>query len=109
MTQKRGTVYIAPTASSVPESRMVDPETSLFWVSWQNDAADDVIEWRDDVLGAEAAIAWGRRRADVVVIRLGHAGGTYFSAGSRPDASIPSWPPQTPPPEGWFRPRSDDD
>jgi hypothetical protein len=109
MTKKRGTVYIAPSASKVPADRMVDPKTSLFWVSWQEDAADDVIEFRDDIVGAEAAIAWGRRRADVVVIRLGHTGDTYFSAGERPDPSVPSWPPQTSPPEGWFRPRADDD
>jgi hypothetical protein len=85
VTGSRGTVYIAPTASEVPDGRMVDPETSLFWVSWENDAEDDVGEWRDDIVGAEAAITWGRERADVVVIRLGHTGDTYFSAGEIPE------------------------
>ena len=87
---------------------MVVPDRSSFWVSWQEEGLDDVIE-SDDILGAEAAIAWGRERADVVVIRLGHMHDTYFSAGDIPDPSMPSWPPQTPPPEGWFTPRPDDD
>lgn len=108
MAEKRGTVYIAPSAFDVPTGRMVDPETSLFWVSWQDETADDVVESRDDIVGAEAAIAWGRERADVVVIRLGHRGDTYFSAGDIPDPSMPPWPPRTPPAEGWFTPHPDD-
>jgi hypothetical protein len=106
MSEQRGTVYIAP-SGDVPTGRMVDPDTSSFWVSWQDEGLDDVIE-SDDIVGAEAAIAWGRERADVVVIRLGHTDDTYFSAGDITDPSGPSWPP-TPPPEGWFTPRPDDD
>jgi hypothetical protein len=108
MPEKRGTVYIAPSGSDVPSGRMVDPDTSSFWVSWQEEGLADVIEWRDDIVGAEAAIAWGRERAAVVVIRLGHTGDTYFSAGDIADPSVPSWPPRTPPPEGSFTPRPDD-
>jgi hypothetical protein len=89
---------------------MVDPETSTFWASWQNDerALEDV-----DIVGAENAIAWGRERADVVMIRLGHRGDTYFSAGAvyDPDDSDepphPAWPPLGPPPGGWYTPEEE--
>jgi hypothetical protein len=83
---------------------MVDPETSLFVVSWEDE--DDVIE-STEVRGAEAALAWGRERAEVVLIRLGHTWETYFSAGDRPEESLPAWPSQASPPEGWFTPRPD--
>jgi len=99
--QKRGTVYIAPAAFEVPEGRMVDPATSAFWVSWQGEELFD----DDAVVGAEAAVAWGRDRAEVVFIRLGHTEDTYFSAGSEhPDPKTPTWPPSEPPAEGWFVP-----
>jgi hypothetical protein len=101
--KKRGVVFIAPTRVDIPAGRMVDPTTSWFWVSWQD---DEPIE-NEDVLGAEAAIAWGRERADRVAIRLGHTADTYFSAGIRPTGD-PQWPPLRVPPEGWFTPRGDD-
>ena len=110
--EKKGTVYIAPSAFEIPPGRMVDPEESRFWMSWQDwdkiREAGELIE-STDVDGADAAIAWGRERADVVLIRLGHSDGTYFSAGDTPDASMPPWPPKMPPPEGWFTPRADGD
>src|SRR5206468_4526 len=53
-----------------------------FWASWQDDdepaALEDV-----ELVGAEAAIHWGRARSCTVLIRLGNRGDTYFSAGSR--------------------------
>jgi hypothetical protein len=55
MRARRGTVYIAPSASFPADGRMVDPATARFWVSWQDDELDDAIE-NDDVLGAESAI-----------------------------------------------------
>src|SRR4051812_38468084 len=62
--RRRGTVYIAPIAFFVGQGRMVDPATATFWVSWQ----DDTLVEGDNVVGAEAAIAWGRehRGADSV-------------------------------------------
>ena len=83
---------------------MVDPGTSLFWVSWQ----DDEVLAHDDLTGAEAAITWGRERSDRVLIRLGHSEGTYFSAGRETVPDMPQWPPSGPPPEGWFTPPADD-
>lgn len=107
--ERRGNVYIGPSAHFEPDGRMVDPATSLFWVSWQNDR---VIE-DDDIRGADAAIEWGRQRSDYVFIRLGHRGDTWFSAGAKhppdnPDEPLPIWPPSGPPPEGWYTPTEDD-
>ena len=111
--ERRGTVYIAPTAGFEPDGRMADPETTLFWVSWQdNRPLED-----DDIRGAEAAIEWGRERSDYVLIRLGHRGDTYFSAGTKHppenpddpyDEPLPIWPPSGPPPEGWFTPTDEE-
>jgi hypothetical protein len=91
---------------------MVDPAVADFWVSWQDDAAlaDEVIT------GADQAIAWGRERADIVFIRLGHSVGTSFTAGDvtppeevdpdpEPQWPPPPWPP-TKPTEGWWYPPS---
>jgi hypothetical protein len=111
---RRGTVYIGPSAFFAPDGRMVDPATSLFWVSWQGD--DRVLE-DGDIHGAEAAIAWGRERSDYVMIRLGHRGDTFFSAGTKHppdnpddpyDEPLPIWPPSGPPPEGWYTPTDDE-
>jgi hypothetical protein len=79
-TERRGEVYIGPSAHFEPDGRMVDPETSLFYASWQDNR---VLEDEDDIRGAEAAIEWGRERSDYVIIRLGHRGDTFFSAGTK--------------------------
>jgi hypothetical protein len=102
-------VYIAPAAWHVPDGRMVDPETCRFWVSWQDDEADENVE-DAEIDGAEAAIAWGRARSDEVLMRLGNTGETYFSAGDihlTDDLGgggdpYPLWPPPAPPAEGWW-------
>jgi hypothetical protein len=107
--RKQGRVYICPSIEmpvQPADGQMVNPETALFSASWQT--PEQVLE-DVDIVGAEAAIAWGQERADVVLIRLGHRGDTYFSAGSihkeylaDPDEPMPIWPPSGPPPEGWF-------
>jgi hypothetical protein len=105
---RQGTVSIAPSAWNIPDGRMVDPETSRFWVSWQIHDAEKgeggVLE-DAEIVGADAAIAWGRERADEVFIRLGDTGDTDFSAGAvAGDDPIPRWPPSGPPSDGWFHP-----
>jgi hypothetical protein len=99
---RRGEVWICP-EGYVPSGRMIDPEGAELSVSWQDDdlLADEVVR------GGAAAVEWGRRRADVVMIRLGHHEGSYFSAGdSHPadEKGVPHWPPAGPPPEGWWTP-----
>lgn len=99
---KRGVVWIAPSFPDVPAGRMVDPATSWFWMSWQDEGVVD----QEEVLGAENAIAWACERAADVLIRLGQSDDTYFSAGIGPAyGSLPKWPPAIPS-EGWFRPAS---
>lgn len=83
---------------------MANPADSRFEASWQSDEG-----LHDGITaeGAEAAIAWGRARARIVWIRLGHTSDTYFSAGEiHPhddrDEQTPHWPPAHPPDEGWW-------
>jgi hypothetical protein len=110
MAERRGTVFIAPVASYLPSGRMVDPETSVFDVSWQE--RYETLADAGEIVGAEAAIAWGRERCDRVLIRLDHSGESQFSAGrvwltANTDGSgepFPVWPPAAPPPEGWWTP-----
>ncbi|MDQ1461983.1 MAG: hypothetical protein QOI08_3467 [Actinomycetota bacterium] len=86
---------------------MVDPRTALFRASWQDEGEPDTLGDIEDV-GAEVAIAWGRARSEIVLIRLGHRGNTYFSAGvvnaTDDDGPMSLWPPDGPPPEGWWTP-----
>jgi hypothetical protein len=78
---------------------MVDPAITCFWASWQEvDPGENV-----DIVGAEAAIEWGRQRSDVVRIRLGDSENTYFSAGDKHVDDLPLWPPEVPP-GGWWTP-----
>jgi hypothetical protein len=111
MPERRGTVFIAPAAIFPADGRMVDPESGRFWVSWQNDDDDEGLIADDEIIGAEAAIAWARERSSDVVIRLGHRGDTYFWAGEgvepvedSDDEPLPVWPPAGPPPSGWYTP-----
>jgi hypothetical protein len=102
--QRRGIVWVAR-EGPVPEGRLVDPTATLFWASWQHDEEGALGD--AEIRGAEAAIAWGRERAKVVLIRLGSDENTYFSAGDEPRPDIPPWPPSVPP-DGWWTPPSDD-
>jgi hypothetical protein len=108
--ERRGEVFICPVDRVPADGSMVDPAGSRFWASWQDEGEDDALE-HVEIEGAEAAIAWGRERASVVWIRLGHRGDTYFSAGDEHlafdepgDEPVPSWPPAAPPQEGWWSP-----
>jgi hypothetical protein len=89
---------------------MVDPGSARFWVSWQDDAREGLIE-DDEIVGAADAITWGRERSTDVLIRLGHRGDTHFWAGEgeQPledddDERLPVWPPSALPDGGWFTP-----
>lgn len=105
--QQRGEVYIAPVGPVPADGSVIDPERARFWASWQDDEADEPLD-DVDLDGAEAAIAWGRERSRVVLIRLGNRGDTYFSAGeehvANDDGPLPLWPPEGPPPDGWWDP-----
>jgi len=80
---------------------MVDPDSSLFVASWPDTGALEHTE----ITGAEAAIAWARKRSERVVIRLGHDGpDTYFSAGDREDDEFPRWPPPRRAASDWWSP-----
>jgi hypothetical protein len=102
--RRRGIVWIAR-EGPVPEGRLTDPVATLFWASWQHE--DEGVLGNTDIRGAEAAIAWGRQRANVVLIRLGSSEDTYFSAGDEHRKGMPSWPPPVPA-DGWWIPPSDD-
>jgi hypothetical protein len=83
---------------------MIDPATGVFWASWQEPdrALEDV-----ELVSADAAILWGRARAETVIIRLGHRHTDFFSAGDSvaegEDGPLPTWPPSTPT-GGWWTP-----
>jgi len=113
--ERRGTVYIAPVASYLPGGRLVDPEMSAFYVSWQESDTDtrrgELLEDAGVITGAETAIAWGRERSDRVLIRLSHSDQGQFSAGrvqltesKGGGREFPAWPPISPPPDGWWTP-----
>lgn len=98
-------VVISPVDHVPDDGSLVDPHHSRFVASLQG--PDRVIE-EIEVKGAEAAILWGRARAEIVIIRIGHRGDTWFSAGDvvayDEDDPLPSWPPE-PPARGWWVPK----
>lgn len=109
-------VVITPSAWSF--DGVADPEQAEFTASL--DDTDDIARGPAEevirFIGAEAAIAWGRERAEIVLIALDSHWDTQtsFSAGIKPwylegihDAPLPSWPGSAnvePPPEGWHVP-----
>ena len=107
MRERRGVVNVSQLDPVPADGSMVDPAVSAFRVSWEDESAPEPLE-EAIVQGAEAAIDWGRERSPVVGIRLGNRGDTYFSAGDEhptdgdPDEFRPHWPPDGPPPEGWW-------
>ena len=99
--ERRGEIWIAP-EGPVPLGSLVDPDRTRFWVSWQHETEGllgDV-----DIVGAEAAIEWGRERSEVIRIRLGSYANTYFSAGDERVDDLPLWPPEEPSPGEWWSP-----
>lgn len=103
----RGVVFIAPTDPVPADGSMIDPSTGRFGASWQDQDEPAELEGVE-VVGAEAAIRWGRERANKVLIRLGNGGDTYFSAGSvhaeDEGGPLPLWPPRGAPASGWWEP-----
>lgn len=97
---------------------VADPERAEFTATLSD--TDDISKGpAEEVLqfvGAEAAVAWGRERAEIVLVTLdGHWDrGTSFSAGEEPwliagihDAPLPPWPGSgniETPPGGWYEP-----
>lgn len=110
---KRGVVFIAPVDRVPATGEMVSP-AARFYGHWEAENGGGIIElgpqgdneWWD---GAEEAIAWGRARAPVVMIRLGNREDTYFTAGDvdavDPHGPLKKWPPKQPP-YGWWSPGS---
>ena len=45
-----------------------------------------------EIVGGDAAVAWGRVRSDRVFIRLGHTEDTYYAAGAERAVEYPEWP-----------------
>src|SRR6266849_1724638 len=68
MIERRGTAYVVPLASHLPGGRMVDPEVSVFHVSWQDwddeKQMGELIENGGEIVGTEAAIAPCARPSD---------------------------------------------
>ena len=94
---------------------MVDPEASIFevhWEAWDDETlTGEMLASGGEMEGAEAAIAWGRERCDRVLIRLAHSDESHFSAGriqltesAGSGRAFPTWPPDSPPPDGWWTP-----
>lgn len=70
-----GIVWISPSDPAVPSGRMVDSDNSLFVATCQQNGPLD----HTGIASAEAALAWGRERAERIVIRLGHTEDTCFT------------------------------
>jgi hypothetical protein len=87
--ERRGIVYIAPT---------VDGGYTGYW-----DAGDPpaVLEQGPGWSDPNDAVAWGRKRALRVILRVGATDDTIYSAGDEPIAELadgsgrryPTWPP----------------
>lgn len=99
--QRRGRVFIAPV--DIPPGHDANdavaligiPCSSAFWASWEvEDTAGECAYFRT----TQEAIAWGRKRSRVVLIRLGsRRDETYFSAGEtraydNDGKPMPVWP-----------------
>jgi hypothetical protein len=100
--RRRGRVFVAPVpvapglSAADAKAPVGVPPLSAFWASWEvEDAGGETAYFRT----VEDAIAWGRERSRVVLVRLGSgADETYFSAGDAPGfrtegTPMPVWPP----------------
>lgn len=83
-----GIVYLAEDAFD----DVTDPPAPAFYGHWELVDPPTFLEQGPGWASAEEAIAWGRARADIVLIRIGMPG-TYYTAGNRRDESLPEWPP----------------
>jgi hypothetical protein len=79
------TAFVAEECDLVESGRL----TGLFQVGWQDDEAGEHERGLEGV-SAEEAIAWGRKRAARVFVRLGEE--DQYSAGERPIPGLPLWP-----------------
>lgn len=82
-------------AEDVDQERL--PQGSRFVGHWESVGPPALLESGPGWANVELAIAWGRERSDVVLVRLG-APGTYYSAGDGEPlngAPLLKWPPAT--------------
>lgn len=91
MADKPGTVFIAEDFDD--EDRWMWP--ARFSVHWEQQDGSGFVDGPEGV-SLEEALAWGRQRSDVVLLRLGDSD-TYYSAGARRlgapgDEDIAPWP-----------------
>jgi hypothetical protein len=66
--------------------------TGLFSAHWEDPGGDAYLQGPAEVPVAEA-IAWGRERAPVVLVRLGDDDEHYSAGEKQPDETIRIWPP----------------
>jgi hypothetical protein len=50
--ERRGVLYIAPTAHYVPLGRLVDPECSSFHVHWEDPDVPEMLANAEEIVGA---------------------------------------------------------
>ena len=86
-----GIVFLAETVLD----DLAEPTDPAFYGHWELVDPPTFLEQGPGWASAEEAIAWGRSRAEIVLIRIGMPG-TYYSVGSRHSGeSLPEWPPKT--------------
>jgi hypothetical protein len=85
LAERHGIVYLA-------EDDGADPR---FGGYWDNGVPPAMLEQGPGWTNAASAVAWGRERAPVVLIRLGHD--RSFSAGDRQPLGehLPEWTPES--------------
>jgi hypothetical protein len=83
-----GIVFIAEDVGDAPDPGF------LFTGHWESLEPPRLLESGPGWASADAAIEWGRARADIVLIRIGMPG-RYYSAGQRQPRGepLPEWPP----------------
>jgi hypothetical protein len=86
--RRAGVVYIAEIVPDNP-----DPHGARFRGHWERQDSPRMIEKGPEWPSADLAIAWGRERCDVVLIRIGEPG-IYYSAGDIDPLGtpLPRWP-----------------
>jgi hypothetical protein len=87
---RHGIVYIAQDAPD-----LVDHRAPRFIGHWEATDPPRLLEAGPSSSDVEDAIAWGRARAEVILVRIGMPG-VYYSAGEAQPARgerLPEWPP----------------